>query len=557
MKLLIINGSPKGKRSNSLILAKSFLDGVKEAEQAKGNSVEIEELDLATLNIGACRGCFACWKSTPGNCVIKDDMPPLLQKQLEADMIVWSFPLYYFNVPGILKNFIDRQLPTNLPFMSENKSGYGSGSHDSRYIRKETRHVLVSTCGFYSAKDNYDSVCSMFGHFIGKDNFETIFCGQGELFGIKELSERTGKYLEVVKKAGAEYADGAISGATRNELGTMLLPKEEFEQLADASWGIDKSTGEKLSEDFIFTKQMSILYNKNAYDGKDRVLEMRYTDINKTYQILLGKDGSQFIPENNLTATTIIETPFDLWKKISRNEISGEEALGKQLYRVSGDFSLMMNWSKFFGKDQTGAGTNTGTASDNQTASSNSGDNLFPPSMTTMLIPWISFWIAVSINSTIGSIITMCICAFMPLLMKKHRFAIWDQLSIAVVTILSLIANITGNGKIITNIGYAVFGLFWLCSCLTKQPLSAAYMKYKYGGEGALKNPLFIEPNYILSVCWGVLYLFTATWTFFLGRSNHSLLIPIINNLVPVVMGIFTGWFSKWYPAWKAAGKRR
>ena len=175
MKLLIINGSPKGKRSNSLILAKSFLDGVKEAEQAKGNSVEIEELDLATLNIGACRGCFACWKSTPGNCVIKDDMPPLLQKQLEADMIVWSFPLYYFNVPGILKNFIDRQLPTNLPFMSENKSGYGSGSHDSRYIRKETRHVLVSTCGFYSAKDNYDSVCSMFGHFIGKDNFETIF----------------------------------------------------------------------------------------------------------------------------------------------------------------------------------------------------------------------------------------------------------------------------------------------------------------------------------------------------------------------------------------------
>ena len=337
----------------------------------------------------------------------------------------------------------------------------------------------------------------------------------------------------------------------------MLLPKEEFEQLADASWGIDKSTGEKLSEDFIFTKQMSILYNKNAYDGKDRVLEMRYTDINKTYQILLGKDGSQFIPENNLTATTIIETPFDLWKKISRNEISGEEALGKQLYRVSGDFSLMMNWSKFFGKDQTGAGTNTGTASDNQTASSNSGDNLFPPSMTTMLIPWISFWIAVSINSTIGSIITMCICAFMPLLMKKHRFAIWDQLSIAVVTILSLIANITGNGKIITNIGYAVFGLFWLCSCLTKQPLSAAYMKYKYGGEGALKNPLFIEPNYILSVCWGVLYLFTATWTFFLGRSNHSLLIPIINNLVPVVMGIFTGWFSKWYPAWKAAGKRR
>ena len=30
------------------------------------------------------------------------------------------------------------------------------------------RHVLISTCGFYSAEGNYDSVLRMFDHFLGK-----------------------------------------------------------------------------------------------------------------------------------------------------------------------------------------------------------------------------------------------------------------------------------------------------------------------------------------------------------------------------------------------------
>ena len=39
---------------------------------------------------------------------------------------------------------------------------------------------------------------------------------------------------------------------------------------------------------------MAALYNKDAYDGKDRVIEMNYTDLDRSYQIFLGKDGSKF-----------------------------------------------------------------------------------------------------------------------------------------------------------------------------------------------------------------------------------------------------------------------
>lgn len=547
MNVLLINGSPKGKNSNSLKLAYSFIEGLKSEYANNGKEISIEELHVASMNIDVCKGCFTCWKKTPGICCIKDDMQTVIGKQLKADIILWSFPLYYFNVPGILKNLIDRQLPMSLPFMSSREDGYGSGSHDSRYNMEGKRHVLISTCGFYSAKGNYDSVLRMFDHFLGKGNYETVFCGQGELFRVKELSARTEEYLDAVKVAGAEYAEtGMISAKTDAVLRTLLYPRDVFEKMADASWGINRTTGEKEPEDLVFIRQMAALYNKSAYDGKERVLEMHFTDLNHTYQIRLGKEGSEVVSDGSLTSTTRIDTPFAVWLAISRGEIGGAEALGKQMYTVSGDFSLMIDWDKFFGS--TAAVDKTETTSSDTTEQKK-------PTMATMLIPWITFWIAVSINPAPGAVIALTVAAAIPLLMRNHKLVIWDRLSIFAVAILSAAANITGNGDIPTNAGYLIFGLFWLISCLTKEPLCAAYVKCNYGGESARQNPLFMRTNYILAAAWGLLYVLTAAWTFLFRSAGIANAIIIVNNLLPVLMGLFTLWFQKWYPARMARGK--
>ena len=551
MKILLINGSPKGKRSNSLKLAYSFIEGFKNecTDNEERESISIDELHVSSMEIAACKGCFACWQKTPGVCCIKDDMQTVIKKLIEADLILWSFPLYYFNVPGILKNLIDRQLPMSLPFMSSRQDGYGSGSHDSRYDMEGKRHVLISTCGFYSADGNYDSVLRMFDHFLGKGNYTTIFCGQGELFRVKELSARTDDYLATVKCAGSEYAmTGTISEETDAILHTLLYPRDVFEKMADASWGISKTTGEKEPDDLVFTRQMAALYKKDAYDGKDRVLEIHFTDLDHTYQIRLSKTGSEVFTDGSLSSTTRIDTPFTVWSAISHGEIGGAEALGKQMYTVSGDFSLMIDWDKFFGS--------TSGVKKTEKAPQNTIEQK-KPSMMTMLIPWITFWIAVSIHPEIGAVITLLVIATIPFIMRKHNFVIWDQLSMAAVALLSAAANITGNGALPTNIGYLVFGLFWLLSCLTKEPLCAAYVKYNYGGESAHLNPLFMKTNYILAAAWGVLYVLTAVWTFLLRNAGLGNVLIIINNLIPVLMGLFTGWFEKWYPARMARGKRK
>ena len=58
--------------------------------------------------------------------MLKDDMSNVLDEILAADIVIWSFGLYFFNVPSKLKNLIDRQLPLSLPFMVKES---GSGGH--------------------------------------------------------------------------------------------------------------------------------------------------------------------------------------------------------------------------------------------------------------------------------------------------------------------------------------------------------------------------------------------------------------------------------------------
>ncbi|MBQ9673268.1 MAG: NAD(P)H-dependent oxidoreductase [Ruminococcus sp.] len=533
MNILLINGSPKGKKSNTYKLSQAFIEGFSEHIPT-----EIEEITVREKDIKPCIGCFSCWNKTPGKCVIKDEMKDMLEKYLWADVVIWSFGLYYFNVPSKLKQLIDRQLPLALPFMVSDSE---TGSHPTRYDMSGKRQVIISTCGFYTAKGNYGSVNTMFDHFLGKGNYETIYCGQGELFRVGELHNRTDEYLGFVKNAGEEFANGGISEQTREQLDTLLFPREVFETMADASWGIEKETGKKEDPAYVFTKQMAALYNKNSYQGKDIVLEMDYTDIEKTYQIILKKDGYEVRKDNFSDYTTKIETPLSVWKDIASGTITGTQAMADKLYRVQGDFELMLNWNKYFGS------SNAGTAKNNKQNNSIKDKGT---SLLLTLIPWIAYWVGVAIDSYIGAFITIGVCALTSVVFFRYRKTVYDVISSAAVIGFSVAALLLPDMvNILLPASYFSFGAMWSVSCLAKIPLTAWYSMKNYNGETALENPLFLRTNRILSLAWGILYICTSVWTFFLMGSPVSSYLAIINNIIPIFMGIFTKWFQNWYPA--------
>lgn len=100
--VLIISASPR-KNGNSDTLCDRFALGAAE----KGHSVE--KIFIADKNIGYCRGCGVC--SSAHRCVQKDDMAEILDKMVNADVIVLATPVYFYSMDGQMKTFIDRTVP--------------------------------------------------------------------------------------------------------------------------------------------------------------------------------------------------------------------------------------------------------------------------------------------------------------------------------------------------------------------------------------------------------------------------------------------------------------
>lgn len=540
MKILVINGSPKGGRSNTLRLTEAFIEGIRKG--CGGDSApEVKVLDISKMDIRSCLGCFSCWKRTPGRCCINDDMPTVLEAMLWADVTVWSFPLYYFGLPGKLKTLMDRQLPLTLPFMVSDTEG---GGHPARYDMSGKRTVLISTCGFYTARSNYDSVIAQFDRICGAGKYTTLFCGEGELFSVPELSARTGEYLEVVKRAGEEYACGGISEATVEALGELLFPRDAFERMADASWGLTQD-GEREDESLTFTRQMAALYNPSSYKGKELLLDMDYTDIGRRYRIILGKDGSRVSEDTVGEATTVIHTPLSVWRSIAAGEIEGSAALMQHQYSVEGDFDLLLRWDDYFGQRSGADATNKKVEK---------GHDVGRTDMSYLLIPWITLWVGVNISVLWGSVVSIAACMLLPLLFFKNKKTVYDHLSTASVSALALALILGVSDAIVIPISYLLFGLMWSVSAFLKIPLSAEYSMNDYGGEGAFKNPIFIKTNRILSAAWGVLYLFTAVLTCIGSLTPAGAIIRYLDLVFPILMGIFTAWFQKWYPKRVARG---
>ena len=108
MRVLVLNASPKGEQSHTMAITRAFLSGFPEGTQT-------ELLELRHLNIRPCTGCLGCWTKTPGRCVQRDDMDRVYAAIAAADVIVESFPLYFYGIPGTLKTLTDRCLPYMQP----------------------------------------------------------------------------------------------------------------------------------------------------------------------------------------------------------------------------------------------------------------------------------------------------------------------------------------------------------------------------------------------------------------------------------------------------------
>lgn len=124
--LLISASGRKGKNTDTL--CDQFALGAETA----GHSVE--KIFVSDMELKFCIGCRTC-KENGGSCIHRDDMADALDQMLNAHVIVFATPVYFWNMNGQLKTFIDRTYPKYPAF--KGKKFYfilsGGGEYDSMY----------------------------------------------------------------------------------------------------------------------------------------------------------------------------------------------------------------------------------------------------------------------------------------------------------------------------------------------------------------------------------------------------------------------------------------
>ena len=230
MKILAINGSPRGKQGNTEKILENFMLGAQEA------GAQIETVYLNEKEIHHCTGCFSCWTKTPGACVLEDDMTELLEKVKAADVRVFATPLYYCTVTGMMKDFMDRLLPL---VNAEIKSSQIRDEHTPRHKREiPVRTVLISNCGF-PGKNNFSALVETFQVITKGQLSAAILRSQGGILGSKEL-EAAGliaPYLSAVRDAGKQLVEnGVISEQTQLQLDADFLDPEAYLKHVNQSW---------------------------------------------------------------------------------------------------------------------------------------------------------------------------------------------------------------------------------------------------------------------------------------------------------------------------------
>ncbi len=224
MKIMVLNGSPKGEKSDTMCITKAFLSGMEDVCEN-----EIRIVNVIDSHIEYCTGCFSCMRNG-GECIHKDDMKGLLEEVLRSELIIFSFPLYCYGMPAPLKAFIDRILPLSSMAMQKVGDRY---MHVGQADFSNLRYLMVCGCGFPNSRHNFEAAVAQF-ELCFPNNRTIMTVPESPMFNAPEAAEVTVPRLERIRAAGRQYAkNGAIDAELMDEICSPMIPDEIYADIVN------------------------------------------------------------------------------------------------------------------------------------------------------------------------------------------------------------------------------------------------------------------------------------------------------------------------------------
>jgi multimeric flavodoxin WrbA len=146
-KIVIIDGGPRRSMNTAQMLRK-----VAEGAMSVDADIEVKTFRLYDLNYKGCMSCMACKvKGKALNiCKFKDPLLPILEEIAQADGLVLGSPIYFGDVTGQMRSFLERLC---FPWLSYNDYSITAPKHMSV--------VLIETMNGLPERNNSNGYGSM------------------------------------------------------------------------------------------------------------------------------------------------------------------------------------------------------------------------------------------------------------------------------------------------------------------------------------------------------------------------------------------------------------
>ncbi len=135
MKIVAVNG---GNRLNGN--TGKLLDSAIRGAESKG--AEVERFDLYKLDFKGCKACFGCKRTGSKSlfkCAVRDGLTPLLEAVEGADGMIVASPIYFMDITGEARSFLERLLFPYLP--------YDMRVQEGTYFPRELKCGFIYTMG--------------------------------------------------------------------------------------------------------------------------------------------------------------------------------------------------------------------------------------------------------------------------------------------------------------------------------------------------------------------------------------------------------------------------
>ena len=206
MKIVAVNGSPKGIKSNTKVM----LDAIMNSYHKKGH--DAHTINLSEYEIKYCTGCYACWTTSPGKCVQNDDVHTLIDIISDSNLLILGSPLYFNNISGTMKVFIDRL------------TALGGTPHKKAATNEKGKLIMVSNCGF-PVRQQFDVISLWARHLsnlLQLDLIGEFYTTNGKVLTSMEPNDgiKKEKYIEYLKRCSeCLEMDGKLSDRLAADVG--------------------------------------------------------------------------------------------------------------------------------------------------------------------------------------------------------------------------------------------------------------------------------------------------------------------------------------------------